>query len=132
MAFFEDDRVLDMTDEEIKRNVLGATDQKAQVKIVAELNATTEEVIRERLKAQGVDLRSLRGAVKKRVAETKRSKPEVPADKQEVSIAQACAVLHSRVRELLKQKRTIEDELTEIDIQLNRLSDSIAGRGEEL
>lgn len=132
MAFFEDDRVLDMTDEEIKRNVLGAADQKAQVKIVAELNTTTEEVIRERLKAQGVDLRSLKGAVNKRVAETKRSKSEVPADKQEVSIAQACAVLHSRVRELLKQKRTIEDELTEIDIQLNRLSDSIAGRGEEL
>ena len=117
MGILDDNRVLDMTDEEIKRNVLGAADQKAQVKIVDELNATTEDVIRERLKAQGVDLRRLRGAAKKHIAEAKRhyKKPEIipgpPVEKpapEEESVPKAFEVLFNRVSELLKQKAEVQ------------------------
>lgn len=114
MAFFEDDRILDMTDEEIKRSVLGAADQKAQIKIVADLNATTEEVIRKRLRAQGVDLRSLRGAVKKHIAERKRKykKPEVipapPKPGKLPTISDAIAVIKAEIAEINRQQYELD------------------------
>lgn len=131
MAFFEDDRILDMTDEEIKRSVLGAADQKAQIKIVAELNATTEGVIKDKLKAQGVDLRSLRGAVKKQHTERKPyKKPEVipapPKPGKLPTISDAIAVIKAEIAEINRQQyeldmrkadlyRTIWDMLGEVE-----------------
>ncbi|MBQ8960889.1 MAG: hypothetical protein IJ071_06695 [Ruminococcus sp.] len=63
---------MQMTDNEIKVHVLQAADQKAQIKIEAELNDTTPEHIREILKEQGVDLRRLHSAPKKHIAEPKK------------------------------------------------------------
>lgn len=111
MGILDDNRVLDMTDEEIKRNVLGAANQKAQVKIVAELNATTEDVIRKRLKAQGVDLRRLRGAAKKHVAEAKRhyKKPEIiPAPPHTVTLADAMAAIRAELDEINRQQYELD------------------------
>lgn len=134
---------MQMTDGEVLLNIKQAKDQKAQISICADLNCCSEEKIKDILKAQGVDLRSLRGATKKRVAETKPHEPkkiESPAAStngggeakpQQNPIAAALATLHSRVAELRKRKEAIEDELAAINIQLNRISDNIAGRSEE-
>lgn len=111
MGILDDNRVLDMTDEEIKRNVLGAANQKAQVKIVAELNATTEDVICKRLKAQGVDLRRLRGAAKKHVAEAKRhyKKPEIiPGPPHTVTLADAMAAIRAELAEINRQQYELD------------------------
>lgn len=64
---------MQMTESEIKANVLQAADQRAQVQICAQLNAVPVEWIKEILKKQGVDLRELRGnqKPKQRMAETK-------------------------------------------------------------
>lgn len=50
---------LNMSNDEILASWRDAKDRKAQITILAELNATTEEDIRDRLIAQGVDGRQL-------------------------------------------------------------------------
>lgn len=64
---------MQMSEREIKNDVLQAADQRAQIRICAELNAVPVERIKEILKEQGVDLRLLKGAQKpkQRIAETK-------------------------------------------------------------
>ena len=67
---------MQMTESEIKVNVLQAADQRAQVRICAELNDVPVGRIQEILKEQGVDLRKLKGnqKPKQRIAETKSAK----------------------------------------------------------
>ena len=67
---------MQMTDGEVVMNIMQAKDQRSQITICADLNCCSEEKIKDILKAQGVDLRSLRGATKKRVAETKPHEPK--------------------------------------------------------
>lgn len=132
---------MQMTDGEVVMNVMQAKDQKAQITICADLNCCSEEKIKDILKAQGVDLRSLKGAAKPRIPHGVKNKPhKKPANAEKnpanassegTTVAQACATLIARVAELRKQKEAIEDELVAIDIQVNRISDSIAGRGEK-
>jgi hypothetical protein len=63
---------MEMTNSEIKANVLQAADQRAQIRICAELNDVSVDCIKAILKEQGVDLRELKGAMKpkQRMAET--------------------------------------------------------------
>lgn len=123
---------MQINENEIKCNVLHAADQKAQIEIEAQLNATTPEHIREILKKQGVDLRTLRSSPKKHIAESKKSTKKVtPKPEYSNVIVSAFAALHSRVKELGEQKKAIEDELAAINIELNRIEDIIAGRGEK-
>ncbi|HOR22122.1 MAG TPA: hypothetical protein PLY43_05315, partial [Ruminococcus sp.] len=75
---------------EIKCNVLGAADQKAQIEIEAQLNATTPEHIREILKDQGVDLRTLRSAPKKHIAESKERTKKATPKKDDEPLGQPC------------------------------------------
>ena len=132
---------MQMTDSEVKTDVLQAADQKKQVTICAQVNGVSPDKIREILKAQGVDLRSLKGK-KKQInhGDVERKSYKKPANAEKnpanassegITVAQACAALIARVAELRKQKEAIEDELVAIDIQVNRISDSIAGRGEK-
>lgn len=65
---------MQMTDGEVVMNVMQAKDQKAQITICADLNCCTEERIKDILKAQGVDLRSLKGA-KKNIDHGVKNKP---------------------------------------------------------
>lgn len=51
-----------MTEGEIKTCVLQAKDQRAQIRICAELNDISEEEVKDILRQQGVDCRTLRGA----------------------------------------------------------------------
>ena len=132
---------MQMTDGEVVMNVMQAKDQRSQITICADLNCCSEEKIKDILKAQGVDLRSLKGAAKPRIPHGVKHKPhKKPANAEKnpanassegITVAQACAALIARVAELRKQKEAIEDELVAIDIQVNRISDSIAGRGEK-
>lgn len=126
---------MQMTESEVLRNIFDAADQKEQIKICAELNAVPEDDIKEILKKNGVDLRKLKTEKKRNIHGVKH-KPHKPADTEDKSanaepdsIAQALATLYARVGELRKQKEAIEDELISINIQLNRISDSIAGEG---
>ena len=119
---------MQMTDGEVVLNIMQAKDQKAQISICADLNCCSEEKIKEILKAQGVDLRTLK-TVKKQIDHgTKRKNPanvkKNPAN-ADITIAQACATLISRVAELAKQKKAIEKELEEIEAQIGRVSDDI-------
>lgn len=126
-----------MTDTEIKKNVLEAADQKAQIVICAELNATDEETIRNILKKQGVDLRKLKSKAKKHIVERKPyKKPEIisgPIPKQSQAVEKespainALKVLHERIAILQKQKKTIDMELSLINVELNRIVESISG-----
>lgn len=137
---------MQMTDSEVKTDVLQAADQKKQVTICAQVNGVSPDKIREILKAQGVDLRSLKGK-KKQInhgdVERKSYKKPANAEKNPANAvkksvnaepdptAQALAVLYARVAELLKQRDTINEELVALNVQVNRISDVIAGRGDE-
>ena len=131
---------MQMTDGEVVMNVMQAKDQKEQIKICAQLNAVPEDDIKEILKKNGVDLRKLKTEKKKNIHGIKHKPHKKPANAEKnpanassegITVAQACAALIARVAELRKQKEAIEDELVAIDIQVNRISDSIAGRGEK-
>lgn len=130
---------MQMTDSEVKTDVLQAADQKKQVTICAQVNGVSPDKIREILKAQGVDLRSLKGK-KKQInhGDVERKSYKKPANAVKKSVnaepdptAQALAVLYARVAELLKQRDTINEELVALNVQVNRISDVIAGRGDE-
>ena len=129
---------MQMTDGEVVMNVMQAKDQKAQITICADLNCCSEEHIKDILKAQGVDLRKLKTEKKKNIHGVKHKphkKPanaeKNPANAEPNPTAQALAVLYARVAELLKQRDTINEELVALDVQVNRISDAIAGRGDD-
>ena len=100
---------MQMTDAEIKRNVLEAADQKAQVKICAELNAVSEDVIREILKEQGVDLRRLRGGVSKRIAETKPHKQKSPPTPSTVTLSDAIATIQAELSDINRRQYELDE-----------------------
>lgn len=137
---------MQMTDGEVVMNVMQAKDQRGQITICADLNCCSEEKIKDILKAQGVDLRSLKGAAKPRIPHGVKHKPHKkpanaeknPANAEKKSVnaepdptAQALAVLYARVAELLKQRDTINEELVALNVHVNRISDVIAGRGDD-
>ena len=122
---------MQMTDGEVVMNIMQAKDQRGQITICADLNCCSEEKIKDILKAQGVDLRSLKG-VKRHIDHGTKHKPhKEPANVKknpanaDITVAQACATLIARVAELAKQKKAIEKELEEIEAQIGRVSDDI-------
>lgn len=64
--------------------------------------------------------------------EIKYKKPEIieppTAKNEKISIVQAIAALYERVAELNNQRNLIEEELSDINVQLNRIEDFIARR----
>ena len=122
---------MQMTDGEVVMNVMQAKDQKAQIKICAQLNAVPEDDIKEILKKNGVDLRKLKTEKKKNIHGIKHKPHTNPANVKknpvnaDITVAQACATLIARVAELAKQKKAIEKELEEIEAQIGRVSDDI-------
>ena len=93
----------------IVRNVLNAKDRKAQVKIEAQLHDTSENVVKELLRADGYDLRSLNGGSRKK----KQPAPEPVPDTDK-----ALLQLFNRVNELTAQREAIVKELCEIKTPL--------------
>ena len=122
---------MQMTESEILRNIFDVADQKAQIKICAQLNAVPEDDIKEILKKNGVDLRKLKTEKKKNIHGIKHKPHTNPANVKknpanaDITVAQACATLIARVAELAKQKKAIEKELEEIGAQIEHVSDGI-------
>lgn len=110
---------MQMTESEIKVNVLQARDQKAQVKICAELNGISVDKIREILKRQGVDLRRLRGGVSKRIAETKPHKSKsadvVPCA---VTLPEAMAAIRAELDDINRQQYELDMRKADLYKQL--------------
>ena len=96
---------MQMTESEIKRNVLDAANQRAQVQICADLNEVKKDVIIEILKRNGVDLRKLKGKVEKHLAESKPRKKRIESSekKQLTPVEQAVAVIRAEIEEINRQ-----------------------------
>lgn len=68
-----------MTDEEIVTSYREAKNKSAQIGILAELNATSEDIIKTILKSKGIDLRSANAGKKKKSMEIEAADP-VPGE----------------------------------------------------
>ena len=127
---------MQMTESEVLRNIFDAADQKAQIKICAELNAVPEDTIKEILKKNGVDLRKLKTEKKRNIHGVKNKAHKNPANAEKnptnassegITVAQACAALIARVAELKQQKADIDGELVAIHIELCKIDEAIGG-----
>lgn len=127
---------MQMTDGEVVMNVMQAKDQKAQITICADLNCCSEDRIKEILKKEGIDLRTLKTVKKEIDHGTKRKphkkpykKPEIipcpPANAEKKS---PIAELNERIESLIKQKAGIESEIGDLKAQLTKMIDMLAGR----
>lgn len=116
---------MQMTDGEVVMNIMQAKDQRGQITICADLNCCSEEKIKDILKAQGVDLRSLKG-VKRHIDHGTKHKPhKKPANAEKKS---PIAELNERIESLIKQKAGIESEIEDLRAQLTKMIDMLAGR----
>ncbi len=107
-----------MSDSEVKVNVLQAKNPRAQIKICAELNATTQENIKKILRKQGVDLREFNGKQPKAaVSETVSEAVKAPE-----ALIQA---IKSKVDSLMRQRAGIDSELADLKAMLTEIIDSI-------
>lgn len=104
-----------MSDNEVKLNVLQAKDPRAQIKICAELNATTQAHIKDILREQGIDLRAFNGKQPKAVSEAAKA-PEAPIQ-----------AIKSKIDSLLRQRAGIDSELADLKAMLTEIIDSIGG-----
>lgn len=137
---------MQMTESEVLKDIFDAADQKAQIKICAQLNAVPEDEIKEILKKNGVDLRKLKTEKKKNihgikhkphkmpykkpeiipappVAAEKQQKSENAAEKQQNDIDLTAA--YQRVGVLLAERKKIDDELKSIRSKLSKLNELI-------
>ena len=125
---------MQMTEGEIKTNVLQAKDQRAQIKICAELNAVDEEEIKSILRTQGVDLRALKGANDGSKASRARrqaipyKKPEIipePPKSSEpaarfvwMTVSEAMAALRAELDEINRQQYALDMRKAELYQQI--------------
>lgn len=117
-----------MSESEVKANVLQAKDQKAQIKICAELNNTCEKEIRDILKAQGVDLRKLKGLNTRHYVRTAKANKKQAVTQQSAPAQESpISAIRNKIDSLLKQRAGIDDELTDLKTMLTELIDSIGG-----
>ena len=143
-----------MTDGEIKTSVMQAKDQRAQIKICAELNDISEEEVKSILRQQGVDLCGLRGA-QNRMYNRSTSKPEVeqtapaeekqkwkavpagvdipawqivPKEPETTETAGSFEAISKRISELVSIRDDAERQLQELRDKLNGLIGAIGGQ----
>lgn len=125
---------MQMTEGEIKTNVLQAKDQRAQIKICAELNAVDEEEIKSILRTQGVDLRTLKGAndgsrasrAKKQLAAIRRIEgSEQPVTETAAPETDPVGEISRRIRELVTVRDCAEAELKQLRDKLSSLIEAI-------
>ncbi|MBP5432123.1 hypothetical protein [Ruminococcus sp.] len=120
---------MQMTDGEVVMNVMQAKDQRGQITICADLNCCSEEKIKDILKAQGVDLRSLKGAAKPRIPHGVKHKPhKKPANAEKKS---PLAELNERIDSLVRQRAGIDDEINYLKAELTKMIDMLTGRSDE-
>lgn len=112
---------MQMTESEIKTNILQAKDQIAQIPICAQLNGVSIEKVKDILRKQGVDLRTLKGKSSYLI----RNKKERPALVPVPDTGKTFSDLINRVSELTAQRDAINNELYEIRAQLIKVMEAI-------
>ena len=112
---------MQMTDSEVKTNVLQAKNQIAQIVICAELNGVSTEKIKDILRKTGVDLRTLKGNSSNYWVKKEKTVDPVPASDNDKIILQ----LFNRVNELKAQRETITSELFTIKAELIKMVSAI-------
>jgi hypothetical protein len=121
---------MQMTEGEIKTNILQAKDQRAQIKICAELNAVDEDEIKSILRMQGVDLRELKGTNDgSRASRASRQvRPRKEEARQPLSPSEADESVEQigrRIRELVTIRDSAEAELKRLGDKLRELLDTM-------
>lgn len=106
---------MQMTDGEVVLNVMQAKDKRAQISICADLNCCSEDKIKDILKAQGIDLRSLNGTVKKHIGERKPrtkaanvEKKSANAEDKQPTLAEAVAAIKAQITEINRQQYELD------------------------
>ena len=117
---------MEMTDRVVKLNIMQAKDQKAQIAICAQLNNCSEDVIKDILRKQGVDLRTLLGTSYRKAHEVV-TLPYIPEKEPAPSIDSSFEALYNRVTELMEQKKAIVKELCEIKLQMLKIQKAMGG-----
>lgn len=115
---------MQMTESEIKTNILQAKNQIAQIPICAQVNACSVDKIKEILKKQGVDLRTLKGEKPTNRGWNWRKKPAseaVSAQNNDKTFLE----LFNRVNELTAQREAISAELLTIKAELVKIMSAI-------
>ena len=117
---------MQMTDGEVVLNIMQAKDQKAQISICADLNCCSEEKIKEILKAQGVDLRTLK-TVKKQIDHGPKSKlhkkpykkPEIiPGPPKTITLPEAMAAIRAELDDINRQQYELDMRKADLYKQL--------------
>lgn len=118
---------MQMTDGEVVMNVMQAKDQKAQITICADLNCCSEEHIKDILKAQGVDLRSLKGAAKPRVPHGVKHKPHkkpykkpeiIPEPPKTITLPEAMTAIRAELDDINRQQYELDMRKADLYKQL--------------
>lgn len=112
---------MQMTDSEIKTNILQAKNQIAQIVICAQLNGISVDKIKAILRKQGVDLRTLKG----NCAYTLKGNKEEPAPEPALDNDKIILQLFNRVNELTAQREAITSELLTIKAELIKMVSAI-------
>lgn len=131
-----------MTDGEIKTSVMQAKDQRAQIKICAELNDISEDEVKDILRNYGIDCRKLRGAQSRKYnrstakpeietaapAEEKPAWKIVPKEPEITETADSFEQISKRINELVSIRDDAERQLQELRDKLNGLIGAIGGQ----
>ena len=117
---------MQMTDGEVVLNIMQAKDQKAQISICADLNCCSEEKIKEILKAQGVDLRTLK-TVKKQIDHGTKHKPHkkpykkpeiIPGPPNTITLPEAMAAIRAELDDINRQQYELDMRKADLYKQL--------------
>lgn len=117
---------MQMTDGEVVLNIMQAKDQKAQISICADLNCCSEDRIKEILKAQGVDLRTLK-TVKKQIDHGTKHKPHkkpykkpeiIPGPPKTITLPEAMAAIRAELDDINRQQYELDIRKADLYKQL--------------
>ena len=117
---------MQMTDGEVVMNVMQAKDQKTQITICADLNCCSEDRIKEILKKEGIDLRTLK-TVKKQIDHGTKSKPHkkqykkpeiIPGPPKTITLPEAMAAIRAELDDINRQQYELDMRKADLYKQL--------------
>ena len=117
---------MQMTDGEVVMNVMQAKDQKAQISICADLNCCSEDRIKEILKKEGIDLRTLK-TVKKQIDHGTKHKPHkkpykkpeiIPGPLKTIALPEAMAAIRAELDDINRQQYELDMRKADLYKQL--------------
>lgn len=126
---------MEMSNSEIVVSYKQAKHKAEQIGILAQLNRCSNAKIVEILIDGGIKPTAFRRNKSKIEKQDSEQNQPVRIEDLEpiheaITVEKAIAALYDKARELRQRKQTIEDELAEISVHINRIDDYIAGRGD--